>query len=77
MQHQPHQGEIAKGAKAAPEGSYLLGGERHDYPARLPQAQARGHDTSWPAIAEGRSLSVEALKMRLTGGNFPSIVEAI
>ena len=76
-QHQPDQGEIPTGAEAVPEFSYLFGSERHDDTARLAQAQAYRHGTSGPAIAERRSLGVVALKMRRTGGNVTSIVEAI
>jgi hypothetical protein len=77
VQHQAHQGKIPKSAKATPEFSHLFGGERHDHPPRLPQAQTQSHGSSRPAITEGRSSGVAALEVRVTGGDLTSIVEAI
>lgn len=72
-QHQAHQGEIAKGPKAAPELGDLMGRKRHDDAPGLPEAQTQGYGAAGPAIAERRSGRVGRLEVGLAGGNLVSI----
>jgi hypothetical protein len=76
-QHQPYQGEVAKGTEATPKFRDFFSRERHDHTLWLPQAKAYGQRAPRPTIAEWAPPRVDALKVRLAGGDLTAIVKAI
>src|SRR5260370_21191216 len=72
QQHQGHDGQIAKGAKAFPETCDLVGGKRNYQAAGLVESQS-GRDTPMrAAIAHKRSIRTSSSKKRLASTHLTS-----
>ncbi len=77
QEHQAHQSEIAKGAKAAPEPGHFFGTQRYNHASRLSQAEPPGHGAVRLAVAERGSGLIEALEVELAGRNLLSVMKAV
>ena len=75
--HQSHEGEVPKGAKAAPELGDLFGAERHNHPPWLPEPETGGEDTMGSSVTKRRSPEIEVREVARPCGQRMSGMEAI